>query len=302
MKKLCASLVVIFLFTTFYACNKDILGEYNPKMKIEKIYDESDGRYLKEHWLWDGDLLKRIDYYRKNGNLDYSQNYVYDGKRLSRIEMGDQYSEFLYDGNKLTTINTYHGTRKVETYSFTFEKKKLAHISIERDADTKESVSFFPLSLFVPTDYCTTESVFSHGDSKREKYDFSKAEVDLIWQGDNVQYMKMQLTRPDSIQKLTFTYVYDQGINPRNGFFILFPEQQLLNDNPAYLFCSKNNAVSVFVTDQYDVHSKSDSYTYGYEYYKKYPTKVFKTFINVQTYNSDSTLLYSYQYLQASAL
>lgn len=297
MKKLGLVFVGLLLMSTFYACDKDKWGIYNPKAKIEKIYDESDGRYMREYWLWDGDFLKRIDYYRKSGNLDYTQNYIYDGKRLSRIEMGEQYSEFLYDGNQLTTINTYDGTRKVETYTFTFDKKKLSHISIVKDLNAKNFVSGVPLNLFVPADYDVIGTNMPNNDSKREQYDYSKAEIDFIWDGDNVQYMKMLLTRPDSIQKLTFSYVYDQSLNPKNGLFVLFPEQQLLNDNPSYSFCSKNNAISIFVTDEYDVFSNSKSYTYSYECYKKNPTKVYKTFIDKETGMPDSTLLYSYQYL-----
>jgi len=211
--------------------------------------------------------------------------------------MGEQYSEFLYDGNKLTTINTYDGTRKVETYTFTFEKNKLSHISIEKDLSAKNFISGIPLSLFVPADYDVMGTIIPNNESKREQYNYSKAEINLIWDGDNVQYMKMQLTRPDSVQKLTFSYVYDQSLNPKNGLFVLFPERQLLNDNPSYSFCSKNNAISIFVTDEYDVFSDSKSYTYSYECYKKNPTKVYKTFIDKETGKPDSTLLYSYQYL-----
>lgn len=297
MKKLGVVLIGLLLLSVFYACDKGKLGEYNPKFKIEKVYDESDMHYLKEHWLWDGNFLKKIDYYRKNGDLLYSQNYFYDGNRLSRIEMGDQYSEFLYDGKKLTTINTYKGNRKVETYTFSFEKNKVSHITIVKDLNTDKSVSIFPLNFFFPVDYGLTETFMPNNDSKREQYDFSKAEIDLIWDEDNVKYQKMQLTRPDSVQKLTFTYVYDKSINPKNGFFVLFPEQQLLNDSPSYLFCSKNNAVSIFVTEEYGVFSRSNSFTYSYECYKNYPTKVYNTFINMQTLTQDSTLLYTYQYL-----
>lgn len=297
MKKLGPVVAGLLLLSAFYACEKSNLGEYNPKAKIEKVYDESDGRYLSEQWHWDGDMLKRIEYFRKSGNLDHSQDYLYDGKRLSRIEMGEQYSECLYDGNQLTTINTYDGTRKVETYTFTFEKKKLSHISIVKDLSAKKFISGVPLSLFVPVNSEVLGTMMSNNDSKREQYDYSKAEIDFIWEGDNVQYMKMQLTRPDSVQKLTFSYVYDQSLNPKNGFFSLFLEQQLLNDNPSYSFCSKNNATSIFVTDEYDVHSDTKSYTFSYECYKKNPTKVYKTFIDRVTGKPDSTLLYSYQYL-----
>ena len=297
MKKLASLLMVMVLATLFFSCEKGTLGEYKPKMKIDKIYAETNPRYLKEQWVWNGDFLSRIDYFRRSGSVDYSQNYVYEGKRLVRIEMEGQYSEFLYDGDKLTTINTYDGDRKVESYQLSYDKKKLSHISIENDMNAKRCAVWSPMSLFVPVNKQMSTIPLFANDSKKEKYDFSNAEIDLIWNGDNVQNMKMQLTRPDSIQRLVFSYVYDQNMNPMNGFFLMNVDHEMLNDQPQYTFCSKNNILSVMVTDQYDIFSTTKSYTYSYDYYQKYPTKVYSTFLNIETLKEDSTLIYSYQYL-----
>ena len=296
MKKLCVFLVGVALLTAFYACKKDSLGVYDPKMKIDKIYNEADGRYLMEQWFWDGELLTRIDYFRKSGNLDYSQHYFYDKNRLTRIEMEDQYSEFLYNGDMLTTINTYDGDRKVETYQLSYDKKKLSHISIENNMQAKRCAQWSPISLFMPVnDGMSTAPLFDRN-SKREQYDFSNAEVDFIWDGDNIKYMKMSLQRPDSMQKLVFSYVYDESLNPMNRFFIMNVDHLMLNDKPSYLFCSKNNPASVYRTEEYGVYSKSKSYYYSYECYKNYPTKVYEPFLNSQN-KWDTLLIYSYQYL-----
>lgn len=298
MKKLASLLMVMVLAILFFSCEKGTLGEYKPKMKIDKIYSETEPRYLKEQWTWNGDFLSRIDYFRRSGSVEYSQNYVYEGKRLARIEMDGQHSEFLYDGDKLTTINTYDGDRKVESYQLSYDKKKLSHVSIENDLQAKRCAVWSPLSLFVPVNQQISTISLATSDSKREKYDFSNAEIDFVWDGDNVQYMKMQLTRPDSIQRLVFSYVYDQKLNPMNGFFILNVDHQMLNDQPHYTFCSKNNILSVMMTDQYDdVFSRTRSYTYSYDYYQNFPTKVYSTFVNIETLKEDSTLIYSYQYL-----
>lgn len=296
MKRLCVLFVGLMLASAFYTCQHDSLGVYEPKMKIDKIYDEADGRYLKEQWIWDGELLSRIDYFRRSGNLDYSQHYFYDKNRLSRIEMDDQHSEFLYDGDVLTTINTYDGDRKVETYSLSYDKKKLSHISIENDLQAKRCALWSPISFFLPVQ--TESSVASpfSSDSKREQYDFSSAEVDFVWDGDNVKYMKMSLQRPDSVQKLVYSYVYDESLNPMNRFFVMNVDHTMLNDKPSYLFCSKNNPASIYRTEEYGVHSQSKSFYYSYDSYKKYPTKVYEPFLN--EFNKwDSLLLYSYQYL-----
>lgn len=296
MKKLCVLLVGLTLLSAFYACKKDSLGIYDPKMKIDKIYDEADGRYLREQWIWNGDLLSRIDYFRRSGNLDYSQNYFYDKNRLSRIEIEDQYSEFLYDGDALKTINTYDGDRKVETYQFSYDKKKLSHISIQNDLNAKRCAFWSPMSFFMPVQKEPSMASLLSSDSKREKYDFLSAEVDFVWDGDNIKYMRMDLQRPDSMQKLVFTYVYDESLNPKNHFFVMNVDHMLLNDQPSYLFCSKNNPVSIYRTEEYDVHSQSKSYYYSYECYKKYPTKVYEPYLNEQNM-WDSLLIYTYQYL-----
>ena len=84
-----------------------------------------------------------------------------------------------------------------------YDHKKLSHIDIEVKGAHKGTHSL--LDCFIPGgEIMMADMCFS--DSKRERYDFSAASIDYIWEGDNVGYMKMRLTRPDSIQKLTFSY------------------------------------------------------------------------------------------------
>jgi len=271
------------------------LGVYNPKMKIDKIYNEKDGRYLLEQWQWNDKLLSKIDFYRSNESLKATHTYLYDENRLTRVQMEGSYSDFIYDGKELRTINTYTGSQLLETYQLSFKKDKLSHISIKRSA--KGGTDSDLMSFFIPGSDHLSLSRPSSSESKGENYDYSAAEMDFVWDGDNVQYLKMSITRPDSIQHLTFSYVYDDNMNPKHGFLSLYPIQSILNDEPQYQLCSKNNIVSVMVTDEYDIFSKTESFTYSYEYYKNYPTKVYHTFLNKETWMQDSTLIYSYIYL-----
>ena len=55
MKKIGILLVYVALILSFGGCEKDNLGYYNPKLKIQQIYEETDGHYLKERWIWNGD-------------------------------------------------------------------------------------------------------------------------------------------------------------------------------------------------------------------------------------------------------
>lgn len=295
MKKLSVFFIGIVLLSAFYACQQDQLGVYNPKFKIEKVYAEKDNHYLLEQWVWNGTTLDKIDFYRPNGNLNYTHQYQYDEKnRLVRIESDNQYSEFLYDGKQLTTINTYLRDQLQETYHLTFDKNKLAHISIEKPAKGTGDAGFLP--FFIPGNPDVAEAIFPTKDSKIESYNYSSAEIDFQWDGDNVQYMRMELVRPDSTQHLVFSYVYGKSLNPKNGFLTLLTDHTLLNDKPQYLFSSKNNALNILVTDKYDIFSETKSFTYGYDCYKDYPTKIYSTFFNRETMKEDSTLIYTYVY------
>lgn len=290
MKKLCVVLTISVLLAGFCACEKDNLGVYNPKLKISKIYSEEEGHYLQEQWIWSGDQLSKIDFYRKTGDVKNTHRYFYSDNRLVRIENGDdEYSEFEYDGKLLTTIKTYSGEKLVETYELTYDNKKLSHISIQKPSKNFSGSNFLP--YFLPDG----GRVLGDG-GKAESYNFSSAEVDFHWDGDNVINMKMKLARPDSIQKLTVSYVYDDNINPMNRFLAIYLDHQLQNDRPQYNLCSQNNALSVSVTDEYDVFSRTKSYTYSYDYYKKYPTKVYSTSPSTNHFGDDSTLIYTYIY------
>ena len=296
MKKLAIVLIGFALISAFYACQKDNLGVFNPKMKLNKIYSEEGTHYLLEEWTWDGSMLSKVDFYRSNGNLDDTHRYLYDEKnRLTRIEADNEYSEFLYDGKLLTTINTYLRDVLVETYKLTYKKNKLDHISITKPSKGMDNVGMLP--FFVPGNADLIDSIFPKKDSKIETYNYSSAEIDFHWDGDNVQYMRMKIARPDSIQKLTFSYVYDENLNPKNGFLTLLTDHALINDRPQYLLCSKNNVLNVLVTNEYDVFSTTKSYTYSYDCYNKFPTKVYSTKIDNQTWEEDSTLIYTYVYL-----
>ena len=280
----------------FCACDKDNLGVYNPKLKIQQIYEESEGHYLKEKWLWNGDQLAKINFYRKNGDIQYSHVYSYDNKRLARIDADGEHSEFLYDKNKLSTINTYLGDKLTEIYTFSYEGNKLSNIHIEKPAKGAEATNFDFLNLVVPNYDPVVRTSMFNADSKGENYLFSSASIDFIWNGDNIMYMKMTINRPDSVQKITYTYMYDDNVNPQYHFMPLLLDHELLNDNPETLFASKNNATSIHVTYGAGAFSRTVSYTYAYDYYQKYPTKMYKTSINAISLEETRTLLYSYRY------
>ncbi|MBR4911635.1 MAG: hypothetical protein IKZ54_02180 [Bacteroidales bacterium] len=293
MKKLVLSIMTMAMIVAFVSCEKENLGVFNPKMKIYKVYNETDGHYLQEKWLWNDKQLHKVEYYKKNGDLDQTYLYQYENGLLSSIKTDNQHTDFEYDGKTLTTIKTYYGDQLVETYSLSFQKQKLSHISIQKSAKSAAGTIPDILHLFSPE----LVTYLSKSDAKSERYDYSSAEIDFTWEKNNVKYMKMKIDRPDSVQNLTFTYVYDENINPKKNYFSLLLDHVLLNDEPQTFFCSANNAIGVYVTDSYDIFSESDSFTYAYDYYKKYPTKVYSTWFDDETLTEKKDLLYSYEYL-----
>ena len=60
MKNLGLLCAVIAAVLAFISCEKENIGVFNPKAKINKIYSESDGHYLKEQWLWSDDQLRQV--------------------------------------------------------------------------------------------------------------------------------------------------------------------------------------------------------------------------------------------------
>lgn len=297
MKKLgffCLTVVTACLFSS---CDKDNLGVFNPKLRISSVYNETNGHYLQEQWIWSVDHLDRVDYYKKNGNVDHSHIYQYDKNRLSSIMMDNTHTDFIYAGNKLTDINTYYGDQLIESYALLYEKNKLSHISLTKNMD--KSVAYtggdFLQYLLPMDDPAPAMCIFGQKEAK-ERYDFSAAEIDFVWENDNVKYMKMKINRPDSVQKLTYSFIYDQNVNPKMNFFSLLVDQMMISDNPQSPFCSRNNALNVYVTDESAFNTRTTSYTYSYDYYKKYPTKVYSIKFNQSTLDRDSTLLYTYQY------
>ena len=297
MKKLGLLWLAVAMMTLFVSCDKDDLGVFNPKLKIARVYSEVDMHYLQEQWSWSTDYLEKIDYYKKNGNVDYTQTYHYDKNRLTSIEMDKMHTNFVYDGKTLTNIYTYYGDQLMESYALSYDKKKLSHLSVQKSLDKSfaRPASDFLACLFPMEDPAPAACLYSNDDSKGT-YDYSAAEIDFIWEADNIKYMKMTINRPEGTQKLTYTYLYDNNINPKKNFFTLYVDNGMLDQYPQSPFCSSNNVTSVYVTDETDFQTRTHSYSYSYNYYKKYPTKMHLLKYNDMSQTTDSLLLYTFQY------
>lgn len=96
---------------------EDIMGVYNPGKKIRKVFYKSpysDRKELKESWQWENNLLVSRKCYDWNGDIDHTEQFIYDGQRLSRIEYADWldrrgYVDFKYENDKLNSAE-WHGS------------------------------------------------------------------------------------------------------------------------------------------------------------------------------------------------
>lgn len=292
-------IVLLALLVGICACDKDSLGVYQPKMKIFQIYSETDGHYLQEQWYWQGDLLSKIDYYRKNGNIDYSQTYSYEKNRLVRITSDNLHSEFTYDGNMLTDIKTYSGDQLLESYSFSYDKKKLSHLTINKSGKSSKNATVLNNIIPYYEDLVTVSAKYA--EEKGISTNFSTADIDFIWSDGDIQNMKATLDYQSTVKHLVFTYIYDNNTNPRYNFLSMSVDQQLISDNPNCLFFNKHNVTGMYISDpDAPAHTGTQSYYYSYDYYKNYPTKIYSTFMSIDhttgMYIPDSTLMYTYHY------
>ena len=105
MKKLVLSIMTMAMIVAFVSCEKENLGAFNPKMKIYKVYNETDGHYLQEKWLWNDKQLHKVEYYKKNGDLDQTYLYQYENGLLSSIKTDNQHTDFEYDGKTIMATN-----------------------------------------------------------------------------------------------------------------------------------------------------------------------------------------------------
>lgn len=209
---------------------EDVMGVYNPGKKIKKVYVSDEYSYpvkeLEEVWHWNGNLLTSIDYY-DNGQVYYNENYIYDGNRLSRIEMANhsyyssQYSDFEYEGNLLKSINrkgSGNWGTFIETFMFEYQDDKISKIN----------------QNFSSSDPNANEVVL----------------YELSWTGDNVRSIITRTGNGASYAALR----YDTKENPLCGFYTIKYDECILS------CLSKNNIVSV------DATGGEDDVLIGYVY------------------------------------
>jgi len=300
MKKLTLLSIMIaaIMLISFTSCQKD--GEYNPKKKISRIFYEEpgEGKYLGETFIWDKNLLSKIDF----GEGDFLL-FEYDKKRVSRVVSSDGGTmiKFTYDGSNYDKVEetsnygwggfsfTYH-----TVYKFSYKGNKIDKISVTETSTStipdfkgkieKPNRKFNPMQLVLPELTCKSiANVQSKKIAKGTNSNTSTYTVFFTWKGNNVEKQVTEFIEEDGeIYTETFTATYDNKNNPFRGF--PFMEEWGGGDTN-----SKNNVTKiVYVASDGD----SGEIQYTYKYDKNFPTERIITLMGIDV------VTVSYEYVK----
>jgi hypothetical protein len=268
----CLCVAVIALFA---ACNKE--GVYNPSKKIQKVYELDDGqKVLSESWHWDGKLLTSIDSY--TGLFTNTTKFSYDDKnRLIRTDDGNFHSNFIYDGNKISSIETYYYERLVATTTIEHSGNKISTIKFDVSLFDKAGV-LNPLRFIIPEIAPVMENVAKKCSQEAKGENVT---MNLTWGGNNVKTVDLVYAGFGEHVTETIDISYDNKSNPTYGLFSMLSSDAVSN------FClNKNNPVALTIRVGSVVR---DRMNYTYEYEGNYPTKVTCVSIeDVDTEDEDS--------------
>ena len=291
MKHLRLSVLVLALGLFFVSCNKE--GQFNPKHKIDRIgvsvtltYEvflnnvwsnqgtQEIPRYASEIWNWDGNLLKSISHYTHSGELDYTENYEYDGKRLSKISWGtSEYLTFAYEKGKLSTIDGYHGTEKRVSYVFTHEKGNISKITYTDYNAEKGAFNPMPVNafrFFIPSaNFEEFTKMMAKMYNAMATKNITTGTIEFEWDGNNIKTATIR----SGNYTATYNYTYDNKFNPYYGLFDI-------NEYNYGIVMSKNNITRLVADDTNNDHVERD---YVYTYDGKLPSMQTCSFSELQS-------------------
>jgi hypothetical protein len=304
MKNTTIALVAILLMCGMTSCQKD--GVYNPNKKIERLYRayndsyESyyDGywhsnssetpKYLRAIYNWDGSKLKSIDYYSRQGGLDWTADYTYEGRKVSRIDdyKNSEYMSFEYKWGKLTKVDYYYKGSLEGTCTFTHKGNKISKIDItffDKKKGASLNTNFLQNTLFtVFQDNEVSKELCEQICSSNAKDGIETRTIELTWKGNNIS----EALITEGSYRSTLSFSYDKKRNPFYGFWAL-------DEGPDVEGMPKNNIVSIRSVSS----EGSDMEDYTYTYDGNWPTmKMSTSSYSGDDWRSTSTYYEYYEY------
>jgi hypothetical protein len=287
-------MIAAIMFISFTSC-QDKDGKFSPKRKISKTYiEESQGeKQLVSTYLWDKDLLSRIDYSGHYLGLEgYSLKFEYEKKRISKI-VGPNgiVIKFFYDGSKYDKIeqtytleseNPNYASSSQTVYKFGYNGNKIDKMTVTTtwsmtfDLDFKGEIrkkaGFNPLALVFSEQTCknierTNKNIEKIKFKKGSKETFSESDtytIFLTWNGNNIEKEVHEYTEDGKTYTDTYTYTHDKKNNPLYGLFIA---NGVANGG----MLSENNVTKMVSTSSDD--DNVQQMDYSYEYDKNFPVE-----------------------------
>lgn len=277
MKKILILSLCAVLCAALISCEKEKPGVYNPKKKIQKIYCENDGeKVLDQVWNWSGKLLNRIDYYY-HGNVAGSDVYSYDSKnRIVRITNEDETLDFVYENDRIKTINYGWADELEESYNMIYDNDKLSKIEwVVYDGYIKSGHErkLNPLASLIPQDGDVLEKQLRkiHSQQKWEE----KLILELTWEGKNVSHIFAYI-EGDPEETMDASFTYDNKINPLKGWASFWFDCVIgVWEDENFSYTNTGNVLTaVYSYKEAGVEFDYFATDYTYEYDGNYPVKV----------------------------
>lgn len=266
MRKTALFITLLLLAISFSSCKED--GIYDPKEKIDKIYVKyNSNKYLSEDWTWKDNKLKTIAYYSSDGDLASTDRFSYNDKRLIQVDNHEEEISMRYNydnSDRLLKASFSEDGILSIVYEFEYDGSKISDIHVtlyDEDMDFKNSSNILRFILPEPSLKYINKILKKTVTRKN-----SKAEIDLIWEGDNIS--EMAYTIGNYSERSTFEY--DDKSNPFRNFLGVYFEENLFEHGN---FACENNITKITFSESYNgVSSTTDMENITYTYDGKFPT------------------------------
>lgn len=259
MKNSFLLVAISVLLISFSSCSDDV-GNYHPKGKISRIYSDSGlGKSLREMWSWNENKLDKIEH------SSWTEYFTYNKKgqivRVDDYEYGE-YTEYLYDGNKLRKIRYYDDNTLEEEYSVTYDgnypsKIELTYCYYKAKGESRlKNEGTNPLKTLLSGNVYKTIQKEIEKCSSAYKSDGYNYTIKLEWEKGNIskiRYEEIEVGSDPTIEEVTLKY--DNKNNPFHNCLSLYPDDYLEG-----YWGSKNNVIEEFWIDE-----GTTKYTYNYD-------------------------------------
>lgn len=264
----------LLLALSFTSCQKEKVGVYSPKKKIQRMYYSWSDTEKEpfQHWEWNGDKLNSITHYSDYGLKDdtWIENFTYDNNnRVSRVDnyTNSEYITYDYDGNHLKSATVFYRNAIACTWAISYDGDKISKMAgtfydIYKKDGAKLQLN--PLSHLLPPTLCKKVAQCKQqlANQRHEEETYTLALL-LTWTGNNIS--KIVFTGDG--EYMDFQLQYDDKNCPYYGFLGDL-QDYLMDFGFGHTGFTKNNVTRIIMTED----NYTDTVCYAYQYNSdKYP-------------------------------